>query len=197
MAPCVNRPVELVFLVDGSERLGQENFDHVRLFIENVAHSLQLASSPFDPTRARLALLQYGSHYHYQHTSFLTHDRTFFTGYLKSMRYLDASSDVGSAISYAVDFLFPNGRHNVVRQEAEVSFVFITEGYSGTKRLNETLPLMRKMQVVPIVVAMGNDIDNEVVLDLALRDRHAVFRGPDYKHLSNPDFLEHFIQWVC
>lgn len=184
--------------MDGSERLEQENFAHVRFFIENVARSLRLASSHSDPTRVRLALMQYGRNRHHEMISGLTHDLAVFFRRLESMRYMGSSSDVGSAILSAVDRILnaPSKQHQT-RLEAEVCFVFITEGATAAQGLKESLALMRKKQVVPVVVAMGDEVDKEVILDLALRDRHAVFQGPDYKHLSNPDFLKRFTQWVC
>ncbi|KAL0985686.1 hypothetical protein UPYG_G00160490 [Umbra pygmaea] len=53
---CVDRPVDMVFLMDGSERLGRENFHQVRDFVEHVARNLPLARSKDDG----MALLQYG-----------------------------------------------------------------------------------------------------------------------------------------
>lgn len=198
-APCLDRPVELVFLVDGSERLGQENFDLVRFFMKNVARSLRLASNYSDSRRARLAVMQYGGYRHHEIPLNLTHDLEIFMTHLEKMRYMDSSSDVGSAILSAVNH-FLNGRsrrRHRIRLQAEVSFVFITDGVTATWELRESLALMRKSQVIPVVVAMGDDVDNEVVLDLALGDSYAVFQGPDYKHLSSPDFLKRFTQWVC
>ncbi|XP_062391090.1 collagen alpha-2(VI) chain-like [Sardina pilchardus] len=195
VAPCADRPVELVFLVDGSERVGEENFDRVRIFVETVTRKVRLASSHDDTTRVRLAVIQYGGHLEYQMISSFTHDRADLARRLKTMRYLDSSSNVTSAISFATDHC--SGHPHPTRPGAELSFVFVTDGVTATQGLQEALVLVRKLQVVPVVVAMGNDVDKDVVLQLALKDRYAVFKGPDYKHLSNPDFLQRFIQWVC
>ncbi|KAG8000714.1 Collagen alpha-2(VI) chain [Nibea albiflora] len=74
VAPCVRRPVDLVFLLDGSERLGTKNFGQVREFLQKVSEHLQLAHSKTDRSGARLALIEYGTHDH-SHVAFaLTHN---------------------------------------------------------------------------------------------------------------------------
>lgn len=197
IAPCADRPADLVFLVDGSERLGQANFDRVRVFIETVARRLPMALGSSDSMRARVAVMQFGQPNQHEVAFGLTHDTSVLTSRLHSMRYLDASSDVTSAITHTVSNVLYSGRERQSRREAEVNFVFITDGVTATEGLKEVLAVMRKEQVVPSVVAMGNDLDKTVVMDLALRDHSAVFQGPDYTHLSEKNFLDRFIRWVC
>lgn len=197
IAPCSDRPADLVFLVDGSERLGQENFNRVRRFIETVARRLPMALDGRDSMRARVAVMQFGSPNQHNVAFGLTHDTSVLTRRLDSMRYLDASSDVTSAITHAVGNVLYSERVRQSRREAEVNFIFITDGVTATEGLKEVLGVMRKEQVVPSVVAIGNDLDKNVVMDLALGDRNAVFQGPDYTHLSEQNFLDRFIRWVC
>lgn len=197
IAPCNDRPADLVFLVDGSERLGQDNFDRVRRFIETVARRLPMALDGRDSMRARLAVMQFGSPNQHELAFGLTHDTSVLSTRLGGMRYMDASSDVTSAITHAVNNVLNTGGVRQSRREAEVNFVFVTDGVTATEGLKEVLGVMRKAQVVPSVVAMGNDVDKKVVMDLALGDRSAVFQGPDYTHLSEQNFLDRFIRWVC
>lgn len=197
VASCADRPADLVFLVDGSERLGQENFDRVRRFIEKVARRLTLAQDARDPMRARVAVVQYGRANQHEVTASLTHDLSDLAKRLEGMRYLDASSDVTSAITHAVSNVLYSQRLRQTRREAEVNFVFVTDGVTTSEGLREVLGVMRKEQVVPTVVAMGNEVDKEVVMELAFRDHNAVFQGPDYMHLSEQNFFDRFIRWVC
>lgn len=200
VSPCVDRPTDLVFMVDGSERLGVENFERVRRFIEGVAQRLPMATSVNDTLRARLAVMQYGGAQQHQVTAGLTHDLQELSRRLEDMRYLDASSDVTSAITHAVSSVLyardPRPRRQT-RREAEIQFVFVTDGVTASEGLREVLGVMRKEQVVPAVVAIGNEVDKEVVMELAFKDGNAVFRGPDYSHLARQDFLDRFIRWVC
>lgn len=61
VAQCTQRPVDIVFLLDGSERLGEQNFHKVRRFVEEVSRRLTLARKDDDPLNARVALLQFGA----------------------------------------------------------------------------------------------------------------------------------------
>ncbi|XP_048095829.1 collagen alpha-2(VI) chain-like [Alosa alosa] len=197
VAPCSDRPVDLVFLVDGSERIGQENFDRVQRFIERVARRLPMARDGSDAMGARVAVMQYGRANQHQVASGLTHNLGVLTERMEGMHYLDASSDVTSAITHAVSNVLFSERVRQTRREAEVNFVFVTDGVTSTEGLKEVLGVMRKEQVVPSVVALGNEVDKEVVMQLALGDRNAVFQGPDYTHLSELNYFDRFIRWVC
>lgn len=103
MASCVQRPVDLIFLLDGSERMGLENHRRAKDFIDNVARRLNLASNASDPRNARLALLQYGSHTEQRVEFPLTHNYTQIGDSLAAMNYMDSSSALGNAIIYAVN----------------------------------------------------------------------------------------------
>uniref|UniRef100_A0AAY4AZH8 VWFA domain-containing protein n=2 Tax=Denticeps clupeoides TaxID=299321 RepID=A0AAY4AZH8_9TELE len=192
VARCADRPVDLVFLVDGSERLGPQNFQAVREFVEKVAGRLTLATSKNDPKSARLALLQYGAESQQSVAFPLTHNRTAVQRGLADMTYLDSSSSVAPAVHYAISSL----ASWQVRRGAEVNFVFVTDGVTATEGLKESVAAMRGKQVVPTVVAMGSDVDRDVLLELAMNDRHAIFTSPAFAPL--PDrLLESFVRWVC
>lgn len=103
VASCVQRPVDVVFLLDGSERLGVENHRRAKEFIENVARRLTLANGKSDERNARLALLQYGSPTEQRVEFQLTHNLTVIADSLAAVNYLDSSSALGRAIIYAVN----------------------------------------------------------------------------------------------
>lgn len=103
MASCVQRPVDVVFLLDGSERMGLENHRRAKEFIENVARRLTLANDETDERNARLALLQYGSPTEQRVEFQLTHDLTVISDSLAGVTYMDSSSALGSAIIHAVN----------------------------------------------------------------------------------------------
>ncbi|KAG9349270.1 hypothetical protein JZ751_027713 [Albula glossodonta] len=136
VANCVQRPVDLVFLLDGSERIGGDNFRRAREFVEAVAHRLTLANSDDDELHTRIALLQYGNE---------------------------------------------NEQH----------------GVTGSVSLEEGISAMRRVEGVPTVIAMGSDVDQDILKKLALGDESAIFRGQDFSHLLRPSFFERFIRWIC
>lgn len=192
VSPCVQRPVDLVFLLDGSERLGTDNFRHVREFLQKVADRLVLARSKDDERRARLALIEYGKNE--QRLAFsLTHNlHTISTG-IADLTYLDSSSTVEPAISYAID----NILRRQTRRNAEISFVFITDGITVMGNLTESVDAMRKEQVVSTVIATGSDVNEEVLKKLAIGDQDAIFKVQDLSNLSRSRFFDRFIQWIC
>lgn len=192
VSPCVQRPVDLVFLLDGSERLGTDNFRHVREFLQKVANRLVLARSKDDERRARLALIEYGKNE--QRLAFsLTHNlHTISTG-IADLTYLDSSSTVEPAISYAID----NILRRQTRRNAEISFVFITDGITVMGNLTESVDAMRKEQVVSTVIATGSDVNEEVLKKLAIGDQDAIFKVQDLSNLSRSRFFDRFIQWIC
>ncbi|XP_030627138.1 collagen alpha-2(VI) chain [Chanos chanos] len=197
VANCAQRPVDLVFLLDGSERMGRDNFRQAREFVETVARRLNLARGDDDERNARIAVLQYGSE-NEQNVAFqLSHNFTIISDGLARMSYLDSSSNVGSAIIHAVNNLVTSQGSRLARRNAELSFVFITDGVTSEKNLEEGISSMRRAEGVPTVVAMGPDVDKGVLTKLALGDESAIFRGDDYGHLSKGSFFERFIRWIC
>ncbi|XP_056452343.1 collagen alpha-2(VI) chain isoform X1 [Gadus chalcogrammus] len=197
VASCVQRPVDLVFLLDGSERMGLENHRHAKEFVENVARRLTLANGQSDERNARVALLQYGSQAEQKVEFGLTHNLTVISDSLAAMTYMDSSSSLGSAIIHAVNNLVMSQGSRLARRNAELSFVFITDGVTSSENLEEGVSAMRRAEGVPTVIAMGSDADTEVLRKVALGDAAAIFRGEDYTLLNKPSFFERFVRWIC
>ncbi|XP_053185160.1 collagen alpha-2(VI) chain-like [Scomber japonicus] len=197
VAPCVHRPVELVFLLDGSERLGLRNFGHVLGFVQKVADELGLARTKSDRMRARVALMEYGKENEQLEAFPLTHDPVAIANGISRLNYLDSSSSVGPAIIHTVNNILGLGSARKTRRNAEISFVFITDGVTDSRNLDESLSLMRRAQVVPTVIALGNDFDLEVLKKLAMNDQDAIFKGKDFTELSQSRFFDRFIKWIC
>ncbi|XP_015723178.1 collagen alpha-2(VI) chain isoform X1 [Coturnix japonica] len=199
VAQCTQRPVDIVFLLDGSERIGEQNFHRAHHFVEQVAQQLTLARRNDDNMNARIALLQYGSEREQDVVFPLTYNLTEISNALAQIKYLDSSSNIGSAIIHAINniVLSPGSGQRVARRNAELSFVFITDGITGSKNLEEAINSMKKQDVMPTVVALGSDVDMDVLLKLGLGDRAAIFREKDYESLSQPSFFDRFIRWIC
>ncbi len=197
VAPCVQRPVDLVFLLDGSERLGPENFQHVREFVQKVADNLGLAGNRTDPTRARLALTQFGKENENNQAFPLTHNPAVIASGIAGLRYLDSSSNVGPAIIHTIDNILGKGNARKTRRNAEISFVFITDGITDSNNLDEAVSAMRGAQVVSTVITTGSDVDQEVLTQLAMGDQDAIFKVKDMSSLSRSSFFDRFIRWVC
>lgn len=85
----------------------------------------------------------------------------------------------------------------MARRNAELAFVFITDGITASEQLDEGITAMRRAEGVPTVIAIGKDTDEEVLRKVSLGDMSAVFRGEDYTVLNKPAFFERFVRWIC
>lgn len=189
--------MDLVFLLDGSERLGQSNLQYVREFVQKVSDRLVLARSRTDRMRARMALIEFGKE-NETHVAFpLTHDQAAISDGIARLPYFDSSSSVGPAIIHTIDKVLGKGPARKTRRNVEISFVFITDGFTDSRNLEEAVSAMRGAQVVPTVIATGNDVDEEVLMKLAMGDAEAIFKAKAVTDLSQPALFERFIQWVC
>ncbi|XP_012586706.1 PREDICTED: collagen alpha-2(VI) chain [Condylura cristata] len=196
VAQCTQRPVDIVFLLDGSERLGEQNFLKARRFVEEVSRELTLARGDDDPLNARVALLQFGGPREQQVAFPLTSNLTVIQEALDSARYLNSFSHVGAGIVHAINHVV-RGQPAGARRHAELAFVFLTDGVTGNDSLEEAVHSMRKENVVPTVVAVGGDVDADVLAKISLGDAAAVFREKDYDSLARPSFFDRFIRWIC
>uniref|UniRef100_A0A8C5ZG51 VWFA domain-containing protein n=1 Tax=Marmota marmota marmota TaxID=9994 RepID=A0A8C5ZG51_MARMA len=196
VAQCTQRPVDIVFLLDGSERLGEQNFHKARGFVEEVSRRLTLARREDDPLNARVALVQYGGQQEQQVAFPLTSNLTVIHEALQDLRYLNSFSHVGTGIVHAINTVV-RGAQGGARRHAELSFVFLTDGVTGNASLEESVHSMRKQNVVPTVVAVGSDVDMDVLHKISLGDRAAIFREKDFDSLVQPGFFDRFIRWIC
>lgn len=197
VAPCVGRPVDLVFLLDGSERLGTENFNHVRNFVQAVTDKLVMAKGKNDRKWARLALTEFGKENENQVAFPLTHDPKAIASGLSGLTYMDSSSTVGPAIIHTINDFLGKGTARKTRRGAEVSFVFVTDGVTNSSSLDEAVSAMRREQIVSTVISTGSDVDQEVLTKLAMDDQEAIFKVQKFSDVLQSRMLNRFIRWVC
>lgn len=197
VANCIQRPVDVIFMLDGSERMGQENFQYAREFVENVARRLTLARGDNDERNTRVAFLQYADDKNHELAFQLSNNITVISDGLAKLKYLDSTSNVASGIIYAVDNIIRSSGTRLARRNAELSIVFITDGVTSTKNLNEGISAMRNEGGVSTVIAMGSDVDKEILTKLALGDPTAIFRGEDFSQLNKASFFDRFVRWIC
>ncbi|OCT63701.1 hypothetical protein XELAEV_18044801mg [Xenopus laevis] len=198
VAQCTQRPVDLVFLLDGSMRTGEQNFKYAAGFVEEAAQRLSLAKKHDDPSNARVSLVQYGGQDKQSVAFPLAFDLTEVSQAIEKLRYNGSSSVIGPAIIHAINNVLQNtGRP--ARRYAEPSFVFITDGETGQEGLEEAVTAMRKNNIVSTLVSVGpeDSIDMKVLRQLSMGERAAIFRQADYSKLTENSFMDRFIRWVC
>ncbi|XP_073443813.1 uncharacterized protein [Dendrobates tinctorius] len=198
LGPLVGRPVDIVFFVDGSERMGSENFVQVLRFIKNIAEELKLAVSDNDSHGARIAVIQYGDENEQKVLVDFSFNLTSIQTLPSTAVYYESSSHIGTGILYAIKNIVQSrsGRHKGARKNAEVSFVFITDGMNSNKNFVQAVNSLKQNGIVTSVIAVGMDINMERLTQLTLKDNAALFRMQTFEQLFTTTFLKHIVQWL-
>lgn len=192
VAPLTQRPVDLLFFVDGSERMGSENFVRVMHFIEQLSHAIPLSKREGDYKGARFAVMQFGGEQDPDLLMDFTAKRRSFANLASRAVYRDSSSTLGSAILFAVNNLVnPGGRYRGVRPDAELAFVFITDGVTSDKDFVEGLQAMRKSNAVSFVITAGSDVNHDRLIQLVFKDKALVLHLNSYKDLAQSRVVKH------
>lgn len=193
VAPLVQRPVDILFFVDGSERTGEENFGIVLRFINQISQEIRLAQKENDYKGARIAVLQYGSEAEQDLLLDFSHDAAVIHSLISKAVYRDSSSHLGGAVLYAVDNLINNRspRFRGVRKNAETSFVFLTDGATSDKNFDDGIMSMRKANVVSTAIAVGSDVDHDRLLQLVFNDKASLFHFKKYSDLTSTRVVRH------
>ncbi|KAM8967899.1 collagen alpha-2(VI) chain-like [Pelodytes ibericus] len=195
LGPLVGRPVDIVFLVDGSERTGKENFVRVLSFIKHISQELKLATHDKDLQGARIAIMQYGGEDEQNVLLGFTYNLTSFQTLPSRAVYYETSSHVGTAILYAIKNIVQS-RSGGARRNAEISFVFMTDGMSNNKNLAQGLDLIRANNIVTCAIAVGSDVNSEKLAQLALRETASIFLLKHHEQLFTTQFVRHIVQWL-
>uniref|UniRef100_A0A4W3JBL2 VWFA domain-containing protein n=1 Tax=Callorhinchus milii TaxID=7868 RepID=A0A4W3JBL2_CALMI len=198
IAPFSDRPTDIVFFVDGSERPGGENFMNSLHFINRVSHELKLAKKDNDSYGARIAILQYGGETQQTLLVDFSYNIRQIEDALLQASYLESTSHLGSAILYAVESLVNNrqGRFRGARMNAEVSFVFLTDGVTSDKNFPEAIEAMRKNNIVTCGIALGSDVDHERLLQAVYKEPTSLFMLTKYSDLFGDRFVKSIVQWL-
>lgn len=196
VAQCTQRPVDVVFLLDSSERIGKQNFRQAATFVEEVSRRLSLSRKEDDSNNARVALLQYGGKDEQAVVFPLSHNLTDIYQGLSRLTYYDSSSNIGSAIVYAINNIL-GASSKGARKFAETSFILITDGVTGHEGLEESVTAMKKNNVVSTLVSVGSDLDVQVLKKLSLGETAAIFKESNYGRLTESAFMDRFVRWVC
>ncbi|XP_036393882.1 collagen alpha-2(VI) chain-like [Megalops cyprinoides] len=193
VAPLMQRPVDILFFVDGSERTGAQNFVSVLHFIEQLSREIPLSKKDNDYKGARFGVLQFGGKQQPEVLLDFSNNHSSIASLVSTAVYRDSSSALGDAIVFAADNLVGNrgSRYRGVRQNAELSFVFITDGVTSDKNFDEGIAAMRKANVVSAAIVVGSDIDHERLLKLVFKDRALIFHLKRYRDLAVPQVIRH------
>lgn len=198
LGPLVGRPVDIVFFVDGSERMGKENFVLVLRFIKDIAKEIRLAESDNDSHGARIAVIQYGDENEQSVILDFSFNLTNIQTLPSKAVYYESSSHVGMGILYAIKNIVQGqaGRHKGARKNAEVSFVFVTDGMNSNKNFAQAVDSLKENGIVTSAIAVGTDINIERLTQLTLKDSASLFRLQMFDQLFTTTFLKNIVQWL-
>ncbi|KAM4689793.1 collagen alpha-2(VI) chain-like [Discoglossus pictus] len=198
LGPLVGRPVDIVFFVDGSERTGSDNFVRVLQFVQHISRELKLATHDKDARGARIAVIQYGGENEQNVLLDFTYNITSFQTLPSKAVYYESSSHVGTAILYAIKNLVRSreGGRKGARHNAEVSFVFITDGMNNNKNLALGMENIRAHNIVTCAIAVGSEVNSDKLSQLTLKDRASLFVVKHYSQLFATHFVRSFVQWL-
>uniref|UniRef100_S4RL43 Collagen type VI alpha 2 chain n=1 Tax=Petromyzon marinus TaxID=7757 RepID=S4RL43_PETMA len=203
VALCNNRPVEVLFMVDGSEQTGMNNFNKAKNFVRRVAEVLTLSQRISKSEGARLGVLQYGGETEQSVNLDFSANFTEIVESLEKANYLDSAHSLMPAIVNAIETVVENtaNKYRGVRSNAEVNFVFLLNGgtsLGGTKEdMDKALKALRQRDIFTTVIAVGPNVDHASLLPLTFNERASIFSVRNYNELFMPSFFERFIKWVC
>ncbi|XP_072009107.1 uncharacterized protein [Engystomops pustulosus] len=198
LGPLVGRPVDILFFVDGSERTSKENFMHVLRFIKDIAEELQLAANDNDSHGARIAVIQYGSEKEQNVLLDFSFNLTSIQALPSKAIHYESSSHIGMAILYAIKNIVQNsaGRYKGARKNAEISFVFISDGMNSNKNFDHAVNSLKENNIVTSAIAIGTEVNMERLYQLVLKETTALFRLQTFEQLFITSFLKSVVQWL-
>ncbi|CAB1321311.1 unnamed protein product [Coregonus sp. 'balchen'] len=192
LAPVIQRPVDILFFIDGSERTGGRNFISVLRFIERLSQSIPLSKEV--SSGARFAVLQFGGEQDPEVLLDFSNNHRRISSLVSKAVYHDSTSTLGSAILYATENLVsnPGGQFRGVRPDAELAFVFITDGVTSDKNF----AAMRRANAVGVAITVGSDIDRERLPRLTLRDKALIFNLKSFNDLALPGVVKPGLKYI-
>lgn len=154
---CTEGPVDLVFVIDGSKSLGEENFEIVKHFVTGIIDSLAVS-----PKAARVGLLQYSTQVR---TEFTLKDFSSVKDMKKAvahMKYMGKGSMTGLALKHMFERSFTQveGARPLYTRVPRVAIVF-TDGRAQDD-VSEWASKAKANGITIYAVGVGKAIEEEL-----------------------------------
>ncbi|XP_010281503.1 PREDICTED: matrilin-2 [Phaethon lepturus] len=166
---CTEGPVDLVFVIDGSKSLGEDNFEIVKQFVSGILDSLEIS-----PKAARVGLLQYSTEVRTEFTLRQFSSAKDMKKAVSQMKYMGRGSMTGLALKQMFErsFTETEGARPYSANVPRISIVF-TDGRAQDE-VSEWAARAKRNGIIIYAIGIGKAIEEEL-LEIASE--------PSYKHL--------------
>ncbi|NXM78095.1 MATN2 protein, partial [Serilophus lunatus] len=166
---CTEGPIDLVFVIDGSKSLGEDNFEIVKEFVSGIVDTLEIS-----PKAARVGLLQYSTEVRTEFTLRQFSSAKDMKKAVSQMKYMGRGSMTGLALKqmYERSFTETEGARPLSANVPRISIVF-TDGRAQDE-VSEWATRAKRNGIIIYAVGIGKAIEEEL-LEIASE--------PSYKHL--------------
>ncbi|KAK3786239.1 hypothetical protein RRG08_064498 [Elysia crispata] len=170
---------DLVFLIDSSSSVGQNDFHHLEDFLKDVIMQL-----PVQPDKVRVGVAQYGNHPSLEFGLDVYSERLSLMRAVDSVQFMGGGTNTGSALHYATDKIFSPALGS--RQNVPHIAVVITDGQSGDQAATAAAAdRARQKGVNLIAMGVGHNVDQAELASIADDpDNGHVFQSISYKDLK-------------
>ncbi|NXI80312.1 MATN2 protein, partial [Rhipidura dahli] len=166
---CNEGPIDLVFVIDGSKSLGEDNFEIVKQFVSGVLDTLEIS-----PKAARVGLLQYSTEVRTEFTLRQFSSAKDMKKAVSQMKYMGRGSMTGLALRHMFErsFTETEGARPFSANVPRISIVF-TDGRAQDE-VSEWATRAKQRGIIIYAIGIGKAIEEEL-LEIASE--------PSYKHL--------------
>ncbi|XP_033615897.1 matrilin-2 isoform X3 [Fukomys damarensis] len=154
---CTEGPIDLVFVIDGSKSLGEENFEIVKQFVTGIIDSLAIS-----PKAARVGLLQYSTQVRPEFTLRSFHSAKDMRKAVANMKYMGKGSMTGLALKHMFERSFTpaEGARPLSARVPRVAIVF-TDGRAQDD-VSEWASKAKAHGIAMYAVGIGKAIEEEL-----------------------------------
>ncbi|KAM4865174.1 matrilin-2 isoform 2-T3 [Thomomys bottae] len=187
---CSEGPIDLVFVIDGSKSLGEENFEIVKQFVTGIIDSLAVS-----PKAARVGLLQYSTQVRTEFTLRNFSSTKDMKKAVIHMKYMGKGSMTGLALKHMFERSFTQmeGARALSTRVPRVAIVF-TDGRAQDD-VSEWASKAKASGIIMYAVGVGKAIEEELQ-EIASEptDKH-LFYAEDFSTMG--EISEKLKQGIC
>ncbi|XP_069076625.1 matrilin-2 isoform X2 [Pleurodeles waltl] len=176
---CTEGPIDLVFVIDGSKSLGEDNFEIVKQFVNGILDSLEIS-----PKAARVGLLQYSTRVRTEFTLAQHSSAQEMKKAVSQMNYMGKGSMTGQALKHMFykSFSEVEGARASVFRVPKVAIVF-TDG-----RAQDDVAVWAKKAkhhgITIYAIGVGKAIEEELREIASIPENRHLFYAEDFSSMG-------------